>query len=139
MDGLQANNESKKLGRRHVMMGKNAGKKVHRPSKRDLKTRPGLMPVTSVSPGFANTSVISLMDKSGGCGDDLELRRRSAAPSIIGQNFAGNVLITLTVPVQLTTYSMSIIDQCEHSHKSCKRVALNIIFKFLITLPITSI
>jgi hypothetical protein len=39
VDGLQADRASKKLMRRHVMKGKNAGKTFHRPSKANQVVR----------------------------------------------------------------------------------------------------
>lgn len=113
MDGLQANEDSKRRMRRHVMMGKNAGKKVHRPSKRDLNVRPGPTPAISGRPTFADASIIQTGVIRDEGNDASEREWRCVAPNVIGRN-VGNTLITLSVPVQLTAYSLNIVDQCEY-------------------------
>jgi hypothetical protein len=112
MDGLQAGPDSKKQMRRHVMMGKNAGKKIHRPSKRDFNSRPKPMPLIPAHPKFANTSIIQSADRIESHKGEAEIWKH-VAPNIIGRNI-GNTLVTLSVPVQLTTYSLTVVDQCEY-------------------------
>lgn len=111
MDGLQAGPDSKKQMRRHVMMGKNAGKKVHRPSKRDLNSRPKATPLVRGQPTFANCSIVQPGDKIEDHKGEAEIWKH-VAPNVIGRNI-GNTLITLSVPVQLTAYSLTVVDQCE--------------------------
>lgn len=113
MDGLQAGPDSKKQMRRHVMMGKNAGKKVHRPSKRDLNSRPKPMPLVRGYPALASTSLSQPGDRIEDHKGEVAEIWKHVAPNVIGRNI-GNTLITLSVPVQLTTYSLTVVDQCEY-------------------------
>lgn len=86
IDGIDADQASKRLMRRHVMKGKNAGKTLHRPTRPDLravrrqayaKAHPNLCPENQVTAVF------------------------------------GNPLLTFSFPVQVTPRAIQTINDCE--------------------------
>jgi hypothetical protein len=103
VNGISNDEKSKKLMRRHVMMSKNAGKKIQRRSRLDLQ-------VTQSRPTAAsNSSRISV---------NLKQRYSYADWQFVSPNRfsidCGNAFLTFSVPVEVTPYSLGIINECEN-------------------------
>lgn len=103
IDGHQADRSTKRLMRRHVMMGKNAGKTIHRPSRRDLdiKRRPAVNHTyPRVTSGFFE-------EPEAGTGAAWTY----VEPNTIARAL-GNTLLTIRSPVNLTPYAIEVTDTC---------------------------
>ncbi|KAE8138646.1 hypothetical protein BDV38DRAFT_69075 [Aspergillus pseudotamarii] len=95
IDGLQPDRTSKKLMRRHVMKGKNAGKKVHRASREGLSKDLHLIKAV-------NTSGLHRMSRN----DD-----RSADLGPVDRKF-GDTILTSAFPIaEVNRCSLNIINQ----------------------------
>lgn len=109
VNGITNDEKSKKLMRRHVMKGKNAGKKVHRRSRLDLQVTRSQ---PNVSDGFSRIDA-----------DEREIDHMNHAewkylsPSSVSVEL-GNVFLTLSLPVEITPHSLEVINKC-------KKVQLN--------------
>lgn len=102
MNGLSNDEKSKKLMRSHVMKGKNAGKKIHRRSRLELQ-------VTRHRPNVVtNSSQIcgKLREKY----HDADWRYES--PNRLSVDF-GNKFMTFSLPVEVTPYSLEVINECK--------------------------
>lgn len=110
VDGIAADRASKKLMRRHVMKGKNAGKTFHRPSRVAVEKarrpaaleRPGALP----HQGF---------DQEGRYAYWMRLSERREIRSI------ENVILPFSLPVEVTPKSLMVINQCKQGLKMSAR------------------
>ena len=107
IDGIHADEASKRLMRRHVMRGKNVGRTLHRPSR--LKTR---VPRSQAQP----VATLAICDSA----DDLEQHKdgpdwllpfpRAVMPSKrLGSGFS-----LLRLPVGVTPESLEVINECKY-------------------------
>lgn len=97
IDGLQPDRTSKKLMRRHVMKGKNAGKKIHRASRDGLSK---------------DVHWIKAVNTSDPHGD------RSVDLGRVDRKF-GDTILTGSFPmVAVNRCSLNIINQCEGLNRS---------------------
>jgi hypothetical protein len=102
VDGLSNDEKAKKLMRRHVMKGKNAGKKVHRRSRLDLqltRSRPNVKLNPSQIPSNLrqNYSHADWRCESPG-GLSIEFR---------------NLFLAFSIPMRVTPYSLEVINECK--------------------------
>lgn len=97
MDGLQADREARRKMRRHVMLGKNAGKTIHRPSRRDGEK----------SREVTGGAVVAKNSKPYGSTD-----WQCVSSSIIGRPL-GNTFLTISLPVRLTTQALQVVNECK--------------------------
>lgn len=106
VNGISPDEASKRLSRRHVMKGKNAGKKIHRRSRMDLQ-------FTQSPPKIVNNPSHLSEDINQTC---HRANWRYASPSRLSIDF-GNAFLTFSLscspPVEVTTYSLDIINECE--------------------------
>ena len=107
VDGIQADKTSKRLMRRHVMKGKNAGKRFHRPSKLGLQ-------VAQRQPDINETTLSSRI-----YGDLNEVECRSnwryVSPTTVARSCEKSFLI-FSLPVEVPPASMKIINECEDKY-----------------------
>lgn len=97
IDGYQPDRTSKKLMRRHVMKGKNVGKRFHRASR-------GRLPINS-----HQLESIEVGSRDGRpCAGE-----RSEAPSTVDRAFGDAILSSSLPMVEVSQYSLKIISQCE--------------------------
>ncbi|KAJ5300803.1 uncharacterized protein N7443_005805 [Penicillium atrosanguineum] len=100
MNGLSNDEESKKLMRRHVMKGKNAGKKLHRRSRLELQ-------VTRSRPNVATDSLHICRDLR----EEYHYADwRYVSPDRLSIDF-GNAFLTFSLPVEVTPYSLEVINE----------------------------
>ncbi|KAJ6109982.1 hypothetical protein N7486_002217 [Penicillium sp. IBT 16267x] len=102
VNGIANDERSKKLMRRHVMKGKNAGKKIHRSSRLDLQVARGQ---PNVSDKFSR---ISSDHEKFGHVQNADWTHLS--PNKLSIEF-GNVLRTFSFPVEVTPYSLEVINK----------------------------
>ncbi|KAH7142113.1 hypothetical protein EDB81DRAFT_691592 [Dactylonectria macrodidyma] len=102
VDGIEPDRESKRLMRRHVMKGKNAGKTFHRRSRPGLASRQSN---TTLAPSSSSLYLSRHLDKQTSRWDWGCLPTNA-----IGRNL-GSVLFTCSLPVKVTTTSQKIIHQ----------------------------
>lgn len=106
VNGISPDEASKRLVRRHVMKGKNAGKKVHRRSRMDLQ-------VTQSRPNIVNNPLRlseDMMQKY------YRTNWRYVSPSRLSIDFGNAFLpfsLTFSPPVEVTPDSLDIINECE--------------------------
>lgn len=104
IDGIQADKTSKRLMRRHVMKGKNAGKKFQR------APRPGLQGARPW-PDAVGTPVHSRISD---IRQELYCVNSEYLPSITADGNLGNANLTLSLPVMdIWSYSLKVIDECK--------------------------
>ncbi|KAJ5805923.1 uncharacterized protein N7503_003525 [Penicillium pulvis] len=102
VNGIANDEKSKKLMRRHVMRGKNAGKKIHRRSRLDLQ-------VTQNQPNVSDGS-------SRNCAEGNQFDHAKYAnwsylsPDRLSIQF-GTTFLTFSLPVEITPYSLEIINK----------------------------
>jgi hypothetical protein len=103
LNGLGADRASKKLMRRHVMKGKNAGKTFHRPSRVALQKarRP------------------SAVDY---CHQELRYEYWMPLSAQTGMRSVGNALLSFSLPVEVTPQSLMVINQCRQGLTRLLRV-----------------
>lgn len=107
LDGRDADPESKRLMRRHVMKGKNAGKRVHRGSRLALQKARALAakyPDNPLQPVVHYSYQQRVRDMNW-----IYLSLGSAARSF------GNVLQPFSLPFEVTVESLSVINKCKSS------------------------
>lgn len=102
VDGLSNDDKNKKLMRRHVMKGKNAGKKIHRRSRLDLQVTRSRPNVVIHSSQISN----NLRQKY------YHADWRYVSPNVLSIDFR-NVFLTFSLPVRVTPYSLEVINECE--------------------------
>jgi hypothetical protein len=99
VDGVEVDKKTKRQMRSHVMIGKNVGRTIRRPSNRSLAGQ------TSDAAGSSRTPSDN---------ENMPLTRTSAnrpRSSMIART-PGNILLTVSFPVNLTHRSMQVINQC---------------------------
>lgn len=105
VNGVHPGKAARKQIRHHVMNGKNAGKKIHRRSRLDLIRRNPYYQKQKDSqkcePQIFKKPV-NRMDQSLAC------------PIMNHQNL-GNPFLTLSYPVQTTSYTINVFNQCNNS------------------------
>jgi hypothetical protein len=101
VDGASVDNTTRKLIRRHVMKGKNAGRKIHRPSKLVAKRRPG---------DCHAFQQLTCIPKS-----KTDLQCVAPYHGMVARSFH-NSLLSLSFPFEfeLTPHSTKVISQCEY-------------------------
>lgn len=116
IDGMNAGRESKRLMRRHVMKGKNAGKAFHRPSRLALAEarRPGA--VDGFYPQHAR-----YCNQEGRYAYWMHLSARTAMGSI------GNVSLPFSLPVEVMPKSLMVINRCKQGLIRLLRLLANCI------------
>lgn len=97
IDGYQPDRTSKKLMRRHVMKGKNAGKKFHRASRRTL----------AINSHQLESTKVGGLDRRPSAGGISE------APSTVDKAFGDAILSSSLPMVEVSQSSLKIINQCE--------------------------
>lgn len=103
VDGLQNDRPTKRLMRRHVMQGKNAGKTIHRPS----RMPPGqLFARMKSTVGEGNT--VSPVGSPVGSSVSSSL----SSPGLSSTDRIGAAWASLTTPVAMTSYAWGIINDC---------------------------
>lgn len=110
IDGLQADRASKKLMRRHVMQGKNVGKKFHRPSR--VAAEKVRRQVVAEGPD---------RDSLRAPRHDPEERhaywmRLSAETAM---RSAEHVLLPFSLPVEVTPRLLGVMNQCKRTLLTC--------------------
>lgn len=106
IDGLQADRASKKLMRRHVMQGKNVGKKFHRPSKVAAEK----VRRQAVGEGPDHDSLRApCHDPEGRHAYSMRLSARTAMRS------AKHVLLPFSLPVEVTPRLLAVMNQCKRT------------------------
>lgn len=106
VDGVETDQAARQQIRRHVMNGKNAGKKVHRRSRLDV-IRP--------------TPYYRKQKASQNCeSQTIETEHRSKdqnlAYPIMTHRSLGNPFLTLSYPVQTTSYTINVFNQCKQKY-----------------------
>lgn len=110
VNGIETDRASKRLMRRHVMKGKNLGKKLHRPSK--------LTPAKA-APGA--TEAADEVSRLRGRGASDPSQGQKSLPVVHLARDFGTPFQTLAHSVTLTPDSLPIIHQCKHmqSYRAC--------------------
>jgi len=106
IDGVQADKTSKRLMRRHVMKGKNAGKRVHRPS------RLGLQAAQRHPEIIKNKNSVS----SQSCGDPRQGECRSNWRDVFFTPLARSCetsFLAFPLPVEVSPDALKTINECE--------------------------
>lgn len=111
INGLEQDRASRKLLRRHVMMGKNAGKRINRPSKQALRERQDQQKLTQ-KPAPRKSNYI-LGPKAG----DLNNTEAIAywiyiSDRVIGRTI-GNRIHTFSLPVNVSREAMNVLNVCK--------------------------
>lgn len=101
-DSIKADRESKKLMRRHVMKGKNAGKTFHRPSRLALAEARRAGAVDGFYPQHAR-----YCNQEGRYAYWMNLSARTVMGSI------GNVPLPFSLPVEVMPKSLMVINRCK--------------------------
>lgn len=96
VDALRIDRASKRLARRHVMKGKNAGKTIHRRTQR--------MGLQRQRPEVTAPSL------------EQEPRRFDLISPAVTPKYLGSQMLVLTAPVDFTAYSLRVINQCMSAH-----------------------
>lgn len=104
VNGIANDEETKKVMRRHVMKGKNAGKKIHRRSRLDLQD-------TRSHPSAPNSSSRIYADQNQNENVN-HAEWRYLSPKRLSIEL-GNVLLTFSLPVQVSPYSLEVINKCK--------------------------
>jgi hypothetical protein len=103
IDGIEADRASKKLMRRHVMKGKNAGKTFHRPSRvASEKARR-----TGTVDGSCAPPAARCCDPEGRYVYWMHLSARTVVRDV------GDMLLPISLPVEVTPQSLKVINQCK--------------------------
>ena len=108
IDGIQADKTSKRLMRRHVMKGKNAGRTLHRPSR--TKQRVSRSQAQFVST-LATCDTANEHEQHDNALDWL----LPLSPAFMVSKRLGNGL-SLGIPIQVTRESLEVINECKHGH-----------------------
>lgn len=103
VDGVETGKAARKRIRRHVMNGKNAGKKVHRRSRLDL-IRPA--PYYQKQK-FSQQREPQIVEKQ------VTRMDQSLACPIMSHRSLGNPFRTLSYPVETTSYTINVFNQCK--------------------------
>lgn len=117
IDGIQPDRASKRRMRRHVMKGKNAGKTFHRPSRLG---RANHQPNTTVVPPPLPVS------------RQPNKQRHYTDWICVSSNTirsCGNALLTFSLPVAVSPYSLKIINECMNArHYHSPETTLTVYF-----------
>jgi len=108
VDGTNVDKSTRKMMRRHVMMGKNAGKTIHRRSKRDLLLRRHAAPVTAPPPSSCS---MALAAKESGAAFAIT-PSQYAWERVCPISLCPQVLDTFRFPVTLTRHNVEVISNC---------------------------
>jgi hypothetical protein len=103
VDGVQTSKTARQRIRRHVMNGKNAGKKVHRRSRLDL-----ICP----TPYYQKHRSIQRLE-SRDFDEEHSSKEQSLACPIMNHRSFGNPFRTLSYPVETTSYTIDVFNQCK--------------------------
>lgn len=90
--------------RRHVMKGKNAGKKIHRRSRLDLQVTQSQLNVSD-GPSHIHTERNQFDHMN-------HTDWRYLSPDRVSIQH-GNIFLTCSLPVEVTPYSLEVINKCE--------------------------
>lgn len=93
VDALGANRASKRLARRHVMKGKNAGRTIRRGAKREAVRRQGPRDVTPTEE------------------EEVQGMEVVASPTE-APRYLGSQMLTVAAPVRITSYALRVVNQC---------------------------
>lgn len=104
VNGIVNDENSKKLMRRHVMKGKNAGKKIYRRSRLDLQAT---RRQTNVSDGSSRIYAERNQFDHANHADWRYLSFDRVSIQL------GNIFSTFYLPVEVTPYSLEVINKCE--------------------------
>lgn len=105
VNGISPDEPSKKLMRRHVMKGKNAGKTIRRRSRLDLQVAQ-YRPNTAGNPSHISENLNE---------EDQSADWRYESPNRLDTRF-GDAFLTFSLPVEVTPNSREIINECKDSH-----------------------
>lgn len=103
VNGIANDEKSKKLMRRHVMKGKNAGKKIHRRSRLDLQVTQSQFNVSD-GPSHIHTERNQFDHMN-------HTDWRYLSPDRVSIQH-GNIFLTFSLPVEVTPYSLEVINKC---------------------------
>lgn len=103
VDGVETGKAARQQIRRHVMNGKNVGKKVHRRSRLDL-----IRPTPYYQKQKDYQQCESQIIEAEYCSKD-----QSLACPIMTHRSLGNPFLTLSYPVQTTSYTINVFNQCK--------------------------
>lgn len=107
MDGIQPDAQSKKLMRRHVMKGKNAGRRINRPSRLALQEeRKNKIVHDGIKKPIRAAETLNYKQRLRDA-DWIYLSLNSAARSF------GNVLLPFSLKAQITPASLKVINTCK--------------------------
>lgn len=106
VDGVHTGKTARQRIRRHVMNGKNAGKKVHRRSRLNL-IRP--------TP-YYQMHRDSHQGESQSVDKEITTNGQSLACPIANHRSLGNSFRTLPFPVEPTSYTIDVFNQCKQVH-----------------------
>lgn len=110
VDGIHADRGAKRLMRRHVMKGKNAGKRLHRPSRLAL---PELSRRTHNADNINIERATGRFKSAEGHFNDREFISLNTEASRLGKEIAA-----FTLPVKVTPHSVLVINDCTFGHIS---------------------
>ena len=122
IDGIQADKTSKRLMRRHVMKGKNAGRTLHRPSR--TKQRVSRSQAQFVST-LATCDTANEHEQHDNALDWL----LPLSPAFMVSKRLGNGL-SLGVPIQVTRESLEVINECKHGHTWAASRKVDLTYEF---------
>lgn len=105
VDSIQTGKTARQRIRRHVMNGKNAGKKVHRRSRLDL-LRPTPYYQKQSTSQQCETEIV---DKE----ITVTSKEQSLACPLMNHRSLGNSFRTLSYPVETTSYTIAVFNQCK--------------------------
>ena len=107
VDGLEVARKERRGMRRHVMLGKNAGKTVARRSRKHLQTTDASVP--------PRRQPLSSQRDSHCCGDDGHAQTLPGAISGLPSDDIDHVFLTLQCPVEVCLESRQIIHDCKQT------------------------
>jgi hypothetical protein len=107
VDGVHIGKSARKQIRRHVMNGKNAGKKVHRRLRLDL-IRP--------TPYYHKREISQQCEHQIVEKQVIRIDQSLACPVMNHRNL-GNPFLTLSYPVETTSYTINVFNECKHFHQ----------------------
>ncbi|GKZ71396.1 hypothetical protein AnigIFM50267_007437 [Aspergillus niger] len=105
VDGVQIGKTARKQIRRHVMNGKNAGKKVHRRSRLDL-IRPTPYYQKQKASGQCEHQIIEQEHQH-----EHSSKEQHLACPIMNHRSLGNPFLTLSYPVETTSYTINVFNE----------------------------